>query len=253
MLTGEVRFKYDVYADSAASQAAAGRDAFATDIATTINPNHTIISSNDNQFVQNGKLAANRVTVSGTVDLTTLLIDSTMPGLGTFGALLPGQTAYFRWQISNAYLNNGNRSALGIDNFGLTALAAGAEHGQLASLSLANDMATPAAVPQYEWYRVLAETFVYPTYSAGISRSSTGMVFSKKAPPRFVADNLLLSAIGAKNMLVLHSHTTTMQWMNSTRRPNARPSRTICRRTSPPYLIWRSIAWGKSQSAERIP
>ncbi len=122
----QLRFKYDIYANSAAAQAAAGRDAFETDVAATINPHHTPIANNNLQSVLDGKAPANRVTVSGTVDLTTLLLNETNPGLGVFGALLPGQTAYFRWQISNANLNDGNRSALAIDNLMLTPLAAGA-------------------------------------------------------------------------------------------------------------------------------
>ena len=37
--------------------------------------------------------------------------------------MLPGRTAYFRWQISNGALIDGNRSALGIDNISITVLA----------------------------------------------------------------------------------------------------------------------------------
>lgn len=132
----EVRFKYDVYADSAASQAGAGRNAFNSDIATTINPNHTPIATNEAQFVLDGKAVANRVTVSGQIDLSTLLIDTAAPGLGSFGALQPGQTAYFRWQISNANLTTGNRSALGVDNFSLTPVAMGAGQGEGLETSL---------------------------------------------------------------------------------------------------------------------
>jgi hypothetical protein len=119
----QLRFKYDVYADSAEAQAAEGRQAFETDIFATINPNHTPIVSNDGQFVLDGKDTANRVTVSGYVDLTTLLLDESSPGAGVFGALLPGKTAYFRWQISNGAFLDGNRSALGIDNIRITALS----------------------------------------------------------------------------------------------------------------------------------
>jgi hypothetical protein len=119
----QVRFKYDVYADSSESQAAEGRDAFESDIFATVNPNHTPIATNGDQFVLDGTDPANRVTVSGYVDLTTLLISDAVPGLGYFGALAPGETAYFRWQVSNATLTDGNRSALGIDNISITALA----------------------------------------------------------------------------------------------------------------------------------
>jgi hypothetical protein len=119
----QLRFKYDVYEDSDESQAAEGRQAFETDIFATINPNHTPIVANDNQFVLDGKDSSNRVTVSGYVDLTTLLVDQNNPGAGVIGALPPGKTAYFRWQISNGVLLDGNRSALGIDNIRITALA----------------------------------------------------------------------------------------------------------------------------------
>jgi hypothetical protein len=119
----QLRFKYDVYADSDESQAAAGRQAFETDIFATMNPHHTPIAANGDQFVLDGKDAANRVTVSGYVDLTTLRLDQNNPSAGVFGVLPPGRTAYFRWQISNGALVDGNRSALGIDNISITALA----------------------------------------------------------------------------------------------------------------------------------
>jgi hypothetical protein len=133
----QIRFKYDVYADSEASQLAEGRDAFETDIFETLNPNHTPIANNGDQFVLDGNDAANRVTVSGNVDLTTLLLNESNPGQGAFGALMPGQTAYFRWQISNGMLDGGNRSALAIDNFSITATgaAAAAASGGLALFS----------------------------------------------------------------------------------------------------------------------
>jgi hypothetical protein len=118
----QLRFKYDLYADSAESQAAEGRDAFESDIFATLNPNHTVIAANGDQFVLNGKDPANRVTVSGYVDLAALLISDAEPGLGYYGALAPGETAYFRWQISNGLLQDGNRSALGLDNVSITAL-----------------------------------------------------------------------------------------------------------------------------------
>ncbi|WP_442481650.1 chitobiase/beta-hexosaminidase C-terminal domain-containing protein [Aeoliella sp. SH292] len=119
----QLRFKYDVYADSEAAQSAVGRNAFESDIFATLNPNHTAIAANGDQFVLDGKNPANRVTVSGYVDLAMLAVDESNPGLGTFGALQPGETAYFRWQISNGALADGNRSALGFDNLSITALA----------------------------------------------------------------------------------------------------------------------------------
>ncbi|HMO83512.1 MAG TPA: dockerin type I domain-containing protein, partial [Lacipirellulaceae bacterium] len=117
----QIRFKFDVYPDSSSAQAAEGRNAFETDIFATPNPNHTPIASNNAQFVLDGKDLANRTTVSGHVDLRTLLVDESDPAKGVFGELLPGQTAYFRWQISNGNLTDGNRSALGIDNISITA------------------------------------------------------------------------------------------------------------------------------------
>ncbi|HMP08331.1 MAG TPA: dockerin type I domain-containing protein [Lacipirellulaceae bacterium] len=149
----QIRFKYDIYADTAASQAAEGRSAFETDIFATVNPNHTPIAANGDQFVLDGKDGANRVTVSGYVDLLTLLVHEGNPGLGVFGALQPGETAYFRWQISNAFLSDGNRSALAIDNLSITALAMApaAGGGSLALFSEAGQAqpltASPAALP----------------------------------------------------------------------------------------------------------
>jgi hypothetical protein len=138
----QLRFKYDVYADSDESQAAEGRQAFETDIFATLNPNHTPIPTNDNQFVQDGKEAANRMTVSGYVELTTLLVDQNNPAAGVFGALPPGASAYFRWQISNGILLDGNRSALGIDNIRITALSlALADSGGFAATSESLDSA----------------------------------------------------------------------------------------------------------------
>lgn len=121
----ELRFKYDIYPDS---DAAPLRSAFETDIWTrntvrTRNPNHTPIASNGNQFVLNGHVEGNFVNVSGSIDLTSLLIDETDPAAGVFGPLEDGETAYFRWQISNNQLTDGNRSALGIDNLSITPLA----------------------------------------------------------------------------------------------------------------------------------
>lgn len=117
----ELRLKYDTFLDSGD----AGRGIFDTDIwprgsAQTLNPNHTPIDSNGDQFVLNGQANGNFVPVSGFVDLTSLLIDEENPSAGFFGPLGQGETAYFRWQISNANLTAGNRSALGIDNLSIT-------------------------------------------------------------------------------------------------------------------------------------
>jgi MYXO-CTERM domain-containing protein len=112
----QVRFKYDTFLDSTA----AGRSVFETDIFATVNPNHAVIAANGDQFVLDGSAVGNFVTVSDFVDLNTLLIDQNDPAAGVFGALADGETAYFRWQISNATLTDGNRSALGIDNLSIT-------------------------------------------------------------------------------------------------------------------------------------
>lgn len=113
-----VRSKYDVILDDGPE----GRATFETDLFSTTNPNHTPIDINTDQFVLDGSLADNKELVSGIVDLTTLLIDESDPSAGTFGALQPGETAYLRWQISNADLTAGNRSALAIDDLSITAI-----------------------------------------------------------------------------------------------------------------------------------
>lgn len=119
----QIRFKYDIYTSNSEAQAAEGRNAFETDIFATVNPNYTPIAANGDQFNLDGKNVANRETVSGYVDLLTLLVDENDPSKGVFGELALGQTAYFRWQKSNAALTDGNRSALGIDNISITARA----------------------------------------------------------------------------------------------------------------------------------
>lgn len=73
----EMRFKYDTDIDGL----------FNTDIlprnsAFTRNPNHTPTSD---AFVLDGSLEANRTLVTGTIDLTTYLIDESNPGLGVMG------------------------------------------------------------------------------------------------------------------------------------------------------------------------
>jgi autotransporter-associated beta strand protein len=132
----QIRLKYDVYPDSAS---APGRNAFETDVWAlnsdrTKNPNHTPIAANGDQFVLNGQAVGNFFPVSGTIDLTTLLVDEADPNNGVFGPLQAGETAYFRWQISNNQLTSGNRSALGIDNLSITPLAT-----------------PPPSAPELEW------------------------------------------------------------------------------------------------------
>lgn len=108
----EMRFKYGTTTN----------DDFNSDILTrfedggtlTVNPGAAQSSGttlNGNSF---------RTQVSGTVDLTTLLIDDEDPGLGFFGALQPGETGFLRWQISNIPGDSGNRSTLAINNFEIT-------------------------------------------------------------------------------------------------------------------------------------
>ena len=98
----QLRFKYDVYRDSDEAQAAEGRQAYETDIFATMNPHHMPIAANDNQFVLDGKDTANRVTVSGHVDLTTLLLDENNPGrrLRSVAAWAHGvlPVADFKWR-----------------------------------------------------------------------------------------------------------------------------------------------------------
>ncbi|MCC5794736.1 MAG: hypothetical protein JJT85_08375 [Chromatiales bacterium] len=105
-----IRLKYDTVIDPAE----AGRDTFEVDIFSTDNPAPLDTPAGTDL---DGKLAENRVTVSGLVDL--LLLDD---GTGTaFGALLPGETAYLRWQFSNIDGDAGSlRSGLAIDNFSVT-------------------------------------------------------------------------------------------------------------------------------------
>lgn len=117
----ELRFKYDTVLTDP------DRDTFQTDIlprdsVDTRNPNHTVIADNNDQFVLDGSLVANRTLVTGFLDLSTYLIDETDPSAGFFGPLGVGETAYLRWQISNNQLTAGNRSALGINDLQLTAI-----------------------------------------------------------------------------------------------------------------------------------
>lgn len=113
----EMRFKYDTSIDGAFDS-----DILARNSQFTQNPNHTPIAANGDQFVLDGSLPENRTLVVGTLDLNTYLIDESDPGAGTFGALMPGETGYFRWQISNNELTAGNRSALGINDLSITAI-----------------------------------------------------------------------------------------------------------------------------------
>lgn len=87
-------------------------DSFDEDIISTDNPSsETTVGTK-----VNGSLAANRVTVSGTVDISEL-----QRAGQTLGPLAPGATAYFRWQFSNADGDGGSlRSGLAINNVSIT-------------------------------------------------------------------------------------------------------------------------------------
>jgi len=108
-----IRLKYDDHLDDSTSPG--GRDTFETDIFSTVNPSTTLTADTS----VDGSLADNRTTVSGFVDLLTL-DDGTE---NFFGPLAPGETAYLRWQFSNADGDGGSlRSGLAINNFSVTAI-----------------------------------------------------------------------------------------------------------------------------------
>lgn len=117
-----IRLKYDIYPGDDEAIAAEDRLAFETDIVSSLHPNHTFISNNNQEFVKDGKLPANWTAVTVIVDLNLLLVSENEPGLGSFGALEPGETAYFRFQKSNGNLGAGSRSALAVDNLSIAAL-----------------------------------------------------------------------------------------------------------------------------------
>jgi len=95
-----IRLKYDDDPDHPES--------FDEDIFSTDNPSsETAVGT-----MLNGSLAANRTTVSGIVDITALERDDV-----AFEPLVPGETAYFRWQFSNADGDDGDlRSGLAVNN-----------------------------------------------------------------------------------------------------------------------------------------
>ncbi|MCC5807127.1 MAG: hypothetical protein JJU00_12450 [Opitutales bacterium] len=105
-----IRLKYDTYLERDA------RDTFEMDIFST--PNPSAAESLDPDTKQDGSLPENRTTVSGYVDLSAVVIDPSDAEGATFGPLLPGETAYFRWQFSN--LEEGEsgslRSGLAVNN-----------------------------------------------------------------------------------------------------------------------------------------
>ncbi len=88
-----VRLKYDTLLE--AEQAT-----FETDIVSTENPSSTTTSDTD----VNGKLPENREEVTVIIDLSAL-----DDGSGsTFGPLAHGESAFLRWQVSNAEGDSGN-------------------------------------------------------------------------------------------------------------------------------------------------
>ncbi|TVQ75627.1 MAG: hypothetical protein EA363_00235, partial [Balneolaceae bacterium] len=89
-------------------------ESFDEDIFSTDNPSsETTVGTK-----VNGSLAENRTTVSGTVDITALERDGV-----AFEPLAPGETAWFRWQFSNADGDGGSlRSGLAVNNLVITAV-----------------------------------------------------------------------------------------------------------------------------------
>ncbi len=102
-----LRLKFDTMIDSE------DRDTFEEDIFSTDNPS----SVTEVGTKVNGSLEENRVTVSGLVDITTIEKEEDI----FFEPLAPGETAYFRWQFSNADDDGGSlRSGLAINNFSIS-------------------------------------------------------------------------------------------------------------------------------------
>ncbi len=99
-----IRLKYDNDLEASGS--------FDEDIFSTDNPSSETTPGSK----VNGSLAANRVTVSGTIDVSELEREGQ-----TLGPVSPGATVYFRWQFSNADGDGGDlRSGLAINNISIT-------------------------------------------------------------------------------------------------------------------------------------
>jgi autotransporter-associated beta strand protein len=94
---------------------AGGRETFTEDVFSTDNPSAETTPNTE----VNGSLPENRITVSGIVDL-----ENYSDGAGGFmGAIGPDETAWFRWQVSNASGDAGNlRSGLAVNNVVITPL-----------------------------------------------------------------------------------------------------------------------------------
>lgn len=114
----EMRFKYDTVLTDP------DRSTFETDILTRFDDGGTLTVNPGAAFSSGTTLNGNnvRTQVSGVLDLATYLIDESDPDAGVFGALGVGESAYFRWQISNVSGDSGNRSVLAINNFTLKAI-----------------------------------------------------------------------------------------------------------------------------------
>lgn len=115
-----------------------GANRFETDIFSTDNPLGHLSSSQagntDGMGDYDGKDPANRVLVSGFVDLMTLEVNVGDDPRTEFGALMPGDTAFFRWQFSNTGGDGGSlRSGLAIDSLSFQAVP---EPGTLMLLGL---------------------------------------------------------------------------------------------------------------------
>lgn len=121
-----IRMKYDTFLTPAetAVDPLDQRATFETDIFSTDNPSTTLIANTN----VNGSLAANRTTVSGFVNLLTLDDGTGSP----FGTLGDGETAYLRWQFSNAGGDGGTlRSGLAINNLSVTAIPEPSTYGAI--------------------------------------------------------------------------------------------------------------------------
>ena len=144
-----IRLKYDNLLTSTE------RETFETDIFSTDNPSST--TGRDTKV--DGSLEENRVTVTGLVDITT--IDD---GTGNnFAPLEPGETAYFRWQFSNAEGDGGSlRSGLAINNLVISI------YEEVETFSFTNDNKTYEQ--DFNEYRGTEETlpsFMWVTWDRG--------------------------------------------------------------------------------------
>lgn len=108
-----IRLKYDTDIERD------DRETFEFDIFST--PNPSAAEELDAGTKQDGSLPENRTTVSGFINLYEVIVDPS-DAETSFGPLMPGETAYFRWQFSN--LEEGEsgslRSGLAVNNIRIT-------------------------------------------------------------------------------------------------------------------------------------